>query len=120
MIWHANQKPWTKAEHARAERMAEVIGCIFCWLDRGERGPCECRHHIISGNKRMGHWYTLPCCNPHHDDCHNGTFSHAVQIDRWLKVQHILELPDELPKSKIFKREYPLTEAEKLQTTENI
>jgi len=119
VIWSRNQKPWTKAERARATRMADVIGCIFCGL-KGDKGPCDVRHHIISGNKRMGHWYTLPCCNPHHADCHNGTFSHAVQIDRWLKVQHILELSDELPKSKIFKRQYPLTEAEKLQTTENV
>ena len=112
MIWHANQKPWTKAEKARAARMALEIGCIFCWLDEGERVPCDHRHHIISGNKRMGHWFTLPCCTRHHADCHNGTFSHAVQIDRWLKTQHALKLSDELPKSKIFKREAPPSEAE--------
>jgi hypothetical protein len=117
VIWHANSKPWTKAELARAKRMALEVGCIFCWLDQGQRGPCECRHHIISGNKRMGHWYTLPCCNPHHADCHNGTFSHAVQIDRWLKVQHALDLSDELPRSKIFKRESLLPEAQ--HVTEN-
>jgi hypothetical protein len=105
VIAHANSKPWTKDEQARADRMAEEIGCIFCWLEYGHRGPCEVRHHIISGNKRMGHWYTLPVCSLHHADCHNGMFSHAVQIDRWVKVQHILELSDELPRSKIYKPE---------------
>ena len=114
MIWHRKQKPWTKAELIRSVRMAEVIGCIFCWLDNGCRGPCDNRHHIKDGNKRMGHWYTLPCCHPHHDDCHNGTFSHAVQIDRWIKVQHILELSDELPPSKIYKRPDLLAEAERV------
>lgn len=104
MIAHKNAVPWTKDEKARAERMAVEIGCIFCWLEQGRRGPCENRHHIISGNKRMGHWYTLPVCVRHHADCHNGTFNHAKQIDTWLKVQHALGLNDELPKSKILPR----------------
>lgn len=109
MIWHANAKPWTKAELARAERMAEEIGCIFCGLN-GDMGPCAVRHHIISGNKRMGHWYTLPLCEKHHTDCHNGTLNHAMQIDRWLKVQHLLGLSDELPPSKLPKRNIPEAE----------
>jgi hypothetical protein len=114
VIWSRNAKPWTKAESTRADRMALEIGCIFCWLDRGERGPCDHRHHIISGNKRMGHWYTLPCCEDDHAKCHDGTYSHAVQIDRWLKVQHALDLSDELPRSKIVPRRLPdpQTEAE--------
>ncbi len=109
MIWYANAKPWKSAEKARAARMAAEIGCIFCALD-GDKGPCDNRHHIKSGNKQMGHWYTIPVCLKHHADCHNGTFNHAVQIDRWLKVQHLLGLNDELPRSKIYKR--PQTEAE--------
>lgn len=112
MIWHRNAKPWTKAETARADRMAQDIGCIFCWLDEGHRGPCEHRHHIKCGNKRMGHWYTLPCCEKHHNDCHNGTYNHATQIDRWLKVQHALGLDDALPPSKIMPRRGPVSEAE--------
>lgn len=111
MIWHRNAKPWTKAETARADRMAVEIGCIYCWLEEGQRGPCDNRHHIKNGNKRMGHWFTLPVCEKHHGDCHNGTFKSAQQIDTWLKVQHALNLSDELPKSKIFKRDL-LTEAQ--------
>lgn len=112
MIWHPNAKPWTKAEKARADRMAEEIGCILCSLERAERGPCEHRHHIKRGNMRMGHWYTLPLCEHHHNGCHNGTYSNAKQLDTWLKVQHWLKLSDELPPSKIFRRA-PLPEAEK-------
>lgn len=104
MIWHRKAKKWTAAESDRATRMTVEIGCIFCWLDEATRGPCEHRHHIKSGNKRMGHWYTLPVCAQHHRDCHNGRFGHAVQIDRWLKVQHILGLDDTLPRSKIVPR----------------
>ncbi len=112
MIAHRHSKKWTKVERARADRMAEEIGCIFCQLETSIKGPCEVRHHIISGNKRMGHWFTLPVCEPHHTACHNGTYSHAVQIDTWIKVQHALEMSDELPPSKIFPRAvYPLSEA---------
>ncbi len=111
MIWHRKAKPWTKAETERADRMALEIGCIFCGLN-GNRGPCDHRHHIKSGNKRMGHWYTLPLCERHHAYCHDGTIRNSVQIHAWLKVQHILKLSDELPRSKIFKREL-LSEAEK-------
>lgn len=110
MIWSRNAKPWTKAETARADRMAEEIGCIFCGL-MGDKGRCDVRHHIIDGNKRMGHWFTLPVCEKHHGHCHDGMFGHATQIDTWLKVQHMLDLSDELPSSKIFKRRSPQTEA---------
>lgn len=105
MIWSRNAKPWTKAETARADRMAEEIGCVFCWLEQGQHGQCDHRHHIISGNKRMGHRFTLPVCARHHADCHNGTFNHARQIHAWVVVQRALKLSDDLPKSKIFKRE---------------
>lgn len=105
MIWSRNAKPWTKAETARADRMAEEIGCVFCWLEEGRRGPCENRHHIKDGQKRMGHGFTLPVCLVHHSDCHNGKFNHAKQIHAWVVVQQALKLSDDLPKSKIFKRE---------------
>lgn len=114
MIMHRNAKPWTKAETARADRMAEIIGCIYCWLDEGFRSNCDNRHHIKSGNKRMGHWYTLPVCARHHLECHDGTRGHSDQIHMWLKVQHILELPDELPRSKIVPRRN-ITEAEEMK-----
>jgi hypothetical protein len=104
MIWHKNAKPWTKDETARLERMRLEIGCIVTWLEEGMRASMECAHHIISGNKRMGHWYTLPLTEANHARMHDGTFSHAEQIEMWLKVQHALGLSDELPRSKIFRR----------------
>lgn len=117
MIWHRKAKPWTKAETARADRMATEIGCVFCWLEDGRQGPCENRHHIKDGQKRMGHWFTLPTCLIHHSDCHNGTFNHARQIHAWVIVQQRLSLDDSLPKSKIYKRESPLSEALQITTT---
>jgi len=112
VIWSRHAKPWTKCETARADRMAVEIGCIFCWLDEGHRGPCDHRHHVKRGTTRMGHWYTLPLCEKHHAACHNGTINNARQLDAWVKTQHALDLSDELPTSKIFKRESLLPEAE--------
>jgi hypothetical protein len=99
-----NAKPWTKAERSRADRMAALIGCVICWLEEGGPGPCENRHHIKSGNKRMGHWFTIPVCKRHHGNCHDGTFNHDRQIHFWIIVQQRLELSEELPASKIFPR----------------
>jgi hypothetical protein len=63
----------------------------------------------------MGHWYTLPVCVKHHGMCHDSTFGYRVQIDTWLKVQHILALPDELPKSKIVPRRELKAEAQEVK-----
>lgn len=103
MIWHKNAKPWTKAETVRCERM-KPLGCIHCWLNFSTKVPCAEVHHIKSGNKRMGHWFTLPLCLACHKAVDTGAFKHAEQIDRWVKLQHILGLSDELPASKIFRR----------------
>jgi hypothetical protein len=112
VIWHANAKSWTKAETARADRMAEEIGCIFCALS-DIKARCDHRHHVKRGTTRMGHWYTLPLCEAHHSQCHSGTIRNAEQLDAWVKVQHILGLSDELPASKIVKRPEAHTEAER-------
>jgi hypothetical protein len=112
LIWHVNAKPWTKAEKARGDRMATEIGCIFCALS-DIKSRCDERHHVKRGNKRMGHWFTLPLCEAHHSQCHSGTIRNAEQLDAWIKVQHILGLSDELPASKIVKRRELQTEAQR-------
>jgi hypothetical protein len=116
-MMHPNAKPWTKAEKARAERMKEIIGCICCWLAFGRRSPCQEIDHLISGNKRMGHWYSIPLCRKHHqgkglgglwtsvaDGSKAFAAVHGSRIDLWLKVQHILKLSDDLPPTKILPR----------------
>lgn len=51
-------KPPTRAERARFEALHE-IGCICC-RKRGFRSwPVEI-HHLLSGNRRRGHLYTIP------------------------------------------------------------
>ena len=46
------------------------FGCVACALDgKGEderyAGICEI-HHMLSGNKKIGEWATVPLCEPHH------------------------------------------------------
>jgi hypothetical protein len=55
----------TKRERARVEAL-RLIGCIACrHIGVRAPGPTEL-HHMLSGGKRMGHWYTLVLCEPHH------------------------------------------------------
>ncbi len=59
----------TKAEEARKDACRE-LGCIACILDgvpEGQRyeGRVEI-HHMVSGNKKIGEWATVPLCEPHH------------------------------------------------------
>lgn len=101
--------------------MLEKVGCICC---REQFGPNRALyifaevHHILCGNRRMGHWYTLPLCSQHHRNVlgltdprwasiaqGRKTFAavHGTEIDLWKKVQGLLGLPAELPASKIGK-----------------
>jgi hypothetical protein len=61
---HSKAKPPTKAER---EWMAWCVnfGCIACYRD-GNMGEPALPHHIVSGNRRMGHLFTLPLCDPGH------------------------------------------------------
>ena len=54
----------TKAER---EWMAWIasLGCIACKKDGIEDSPASV-HHIVKGNRRLGHLFTLPLCYAHH------------------------------------------------------
>lgn len=60
----------TKSEQARFDNMKD-LGCIACILD-GKHKPFENPnfepeiHHMLSGNKRIGHEATVPLCTFHH------------------------------------------------------
>lgn len=56
-------KPPTKAEREWMARIAD-LGCVACRKD-GEATPASV-HHIVQGNRRLGHLFTLPLCPPHH------------------------------------------------------
>lgn len=114
---YSRKEKWTKEERDRADRMVREIGCICCWLAFGKKSLFAERDHLLSGGKRMGHWYTIPLCFKHHRVRNQGglwtsvadgskafTRVHGSRIDLWLKVQHALGLSDELPSTKVYPR----------------
>jgi hypothetical protein len=128
VIWHAKAARTTSAEFERMDRI-RMLGCMCCAL-KGSPSPGKVEiHHIIRGNKRMGHWYTIPLCGAHHRGSratkdtigpavHGGmkAFREAYgydDLELWQRLQVMLGLDDSLPTSKIFKRDIP--EAERVQ-----
>jgi hypothetical protein len=56
-------KPPTKTEREWMARAAD-LGCVACRKD-GHQTPASI-HHIVQGNRRLGHLFTLPLCPSHH------------------------------------------------------
>ena len=107
----------THYEQQRINRMKAEIGCICCLLRTGVQNYHVEVHHIVQGNRRLGHWYTLPLCRAHHrirgvggiftsiaDGSKAFKKIHGTELDLWLKCQHMLELPDDLPTTKVLPR----------------
>ena len=45
--------------------LVQEFGCIACRASSGVFSPAEI-HHILDGNRRLGHFHVLPLCVPHH------------------------------------------------------
>lgn len=58
-----HKKP-NKAEQARMDALSKMQ-CPCCLMVLIHYHKVEI-HHIVSGNKRLGHWYTIPLCAGHH------------------------------------------------------
>jgi len=54
----------TKLEQLRIEQMMR-LGCCACAFIEIPMIAHEC-HHLLDGNRRMGHWFTIPLCRGHH------------------------------------------------------
>lgn len=64
---HSTGKP-TKDEQARFDRMKEMGVCVACKL-RGTQPEYPQHieiHHLLSGNRRIGHMATVSLCCWHH------------------------------------------------------
>lgn len=70
-MFSKNAKRPTKAEAARMARLKEM-GCIVCFGNGGKNWPPAEVHHLLSGNKRRGHAFTIPLCPWHHRGDHTG------------------------------------------------
>jgi PHP family Zn ribbon phosphoesterase len=56
-------KSATKVEREWMTRIAD-LGCVACRQD-GIESPASV-HHIVQGNRRLGHLHTIPLCPLHH------------------------------------------------------
>jgi hypothetical protein len=59
-------KAHTKADKRRFSLLPQV-GCICCKA-YGIHNEWVQIHHIVEGNKRLGHQYTIPLCYWHHEN----------------------------------------------------
>jgi hypothetical protein len=136
---HSTGKP-TQEEAARI-KLIMGMSCAVCALHGDVSKRALELHHIVRGGKRMGHWYSIQLCRGHHQGrwdqrnpqpaqvaisdgmkafrrAHGGLDDLAI----WQRLQVILGMNDELPKSKIVPRRLPaaLPEAKYFnQETEN-
>jgi len=53
-----------KLEELRIQQMMR-LGCVACAFIEIPMIAHEC-HHLLDGNRRMGHWFTIPLCSGHH------------------------------------------------------
>lgn len=108
----------TKREKARIALIL-ALTCVYCTLSGDFRKRDLENHHIVRGNKRLGHWYTLQVCAGHHRGdytdqpirvgIHSGR--HALkeaygydELELWQRQQVALRLPDDLPTTKVLPR----------------
>lgn len=109
-----------------AERIAAMmkLGCVACAALGIPYVLVEC-HHLLDGNVRMGHWFSIPLCAGHH----RGEFTklqkeliparkrvaissgrkafarvYGTERQLWTRVQERLRLPAVWPSSKILPR----------------
>jgi Recombination enhancement, RecA-dependent nuclease len=121
---HLTGKP-SKAEAERITSMM-ILGCCACAFIGIPQIAEEC-HHIVEGNRRMGHWYSIPLCKGHHRGiwspeqviCMPENFRvslcdgskafesvYASERELWTRVQQRLHLSTDWPKSKMLPRRY--------------
>lgn len=59
----------TKLEKWRLARLP-LLGCIVCRLQGLGDTPAQV-HHLLNGNRRIGHLFTIPLCYLHHQSNRN-------------------------------------------------
>jgi Recombination enhancement, RecA-dependent nuclease len=114
----------TEAEQHRVDLM-KPLGCLACasagWLNLDELEL----HHLIEGNRRLGHLYTIFLCRGHHQGHWNSVTTLALlpryrvaisdgrkrfnavfgsERSLWERAQVTIKDPTEWPESKILPR----------------
>jgi len=113
------------AEEQRRIDVMMGLGCVACaYLGVPNLQFTEC-HHIVEGNRRMGHLYTLPLCAGHHRgiwtlgqltwipeellvsiSSGRKVFVATYDTERnlWVTVEEKMKLPTIWPESKVLPR----------------
>lgn len=129
---HSTGTP-TKYEQDRLDAMIR-LGCVACAHLKIPYADIEV-HHLLSGGKRMGHWFTIPLCAGHHQgdftrlqkeliprkklvaiSSGSKAFNKAYPTQRelWERVQKRLGLPAVWPTSKVMDRRLYVASSEGL------
>lgn len=118
----SRNQPRPTKEEAQRMKIIQAMGCILTWAKFGEKKYAEI-HHIVMPGKRLGHTYTIPLSSWYHrGTCEPGKTKeemrakygasladgkrafvashHYTELELWQKLQVLLGLNDELPKSK--------------------
>lgn len=118
MIAHKNWKAPTAVEKARIKRIM-AMSCVVCALHGDLRKTDLELHHIVRGNKRLGHWYTIQLCSGHHrgiwtdqdirvaisDGRHAFRKAYGYDdLELWQDQQFVLGLDASLPETKLVPR----------------
>lgn len=77
----------TKLEAQRIGRMLQ-LGCAACAFLGVPNLECTECHHILDGNVRCGHWFSVPLCSGHH----RGVWS-AGQLE-WMTAEQRVSIAD--------------------------
>jgi len=98
MVAYAGMKRATADELAHLAAVKQ-LPCCLC-LTGMQRTRTEV-HHLIRGNKRLGHFYVLPYCRAHH-----ATAQYHKQHEKalWQKLNDQLGIVRAWPVSKILSR----------------
>jgi Recombination enhancement, RecA-dependent nuclease len=114
----------TKLESERIDKMLQ-LGCAACaFLGVPNLVNTEC-HHLLDGNVRLGHWFSIPLCAGHHrgawtegqltwieahqrvaisDGRKAFTRIYPTEWQLWDRVQIVLRLENDRPISKLIPR----------------
>lgn len=68
-----------KAEQARFDAMKDQCICMAC-RQRGLSTAYIEIHHLLSGNKRRGHMFTISLCQWHHRGVTDGLDASSMEI----------------------------------------
>jgi len=79
--------------------LVKLRPCCLC-LTGMQRTRTEV-HHIVRGNKRLGHFYVLPYCQAHHQ---NARFHTKHERALWQKLNDELGVVRDWPLSKLVPR----------------